>query len=38
MYCEGTGGAGMIRHDDHDRGVSYSYLEGLVREELPTGT
>jgi len=29
MYCEGTGGAGMIRHDDHDRGVSYSYLEGV---------
>ena len=29
MYCEGTGGSGMIRHDDHDRGVSYSYLEGV---------
>lgn len=28
MYCEGRDGAGMIRHDDHDRGVSYSYLEG----------
>ena len=28
MYCEGPDGSGMIRHDDHDRGVSYSYLEG----------
>jgi len=28
MYCEGDGRTGMIRHDDHDRGVSYSYLDG----------
>jgi predicted dehydrogenase len=27
MYCEGSGRSGMIRHDDHDRGVSYSYLD-----------
>jgi len=29
MYCEGEGKTGMIRHDDHDRGVSYAYLEGM---------
>ena len=29
MYCEGEGRSGMIRHDDHDRGVSYAYLEGV---------
>jgi D-galacturonate reductase len=28
MYCEGKGATGMIRHDDHDRGVSWSYLPG----------
>ena len=26
MYCESAGCAGMIRHDDHDRGVSYAYV------------
>jgi predicted dehydrogenase len=29
LYCEGEGRSGMIRHDDHDRGVSYSYLDGI---------
>ena len=29
LYCEGEGSSGMIRHDDHDRGVSHSYLEGI---------
>jgi D-galacturonate reductase len=29
MYCEGEGRSGMIRHEDHDRGVSYAYLEGV---------
>jgi predicted dehydrogenase len=29
LYCEGKGKAGMIRHDDHDRGVSYAYLDGI---------
>jgi D-galacturonate reductase len=29
LYCEGEGKTGMIRHDDHDRGVSYAYLEGI---------
>jgi D-galacturonate reductase len=27
MYCEGPDGTGMIHHDDHERGVRYSYLE-----------
>jgi len=27
LYCEGDHGAGMIRHDDHYRGVSYTYTE-----------
>jgi len=27
LYCEGPNGTGMIRHDDHDRGVSYAYLD-----------
>ncbi len=27
MYCEGRDRTGMIYHDDHDRGVRYSYLE-----------
>jgi D-galacturonate reductase len=29
MYCEGEGRTGMIRHDDHDRGVSHAYLDGI---------
>ncbi len=29
MYCEGNDKAGMIRHDDHNRGVAHAYLEGL---------
>jgi predicted dehydrogenase len=29
MYCEAEGGSGMIRHDDHDRGVSYAYQQGV---------
>jgi predicted dehydrogenase len=29
LYCEGSGRTGMIRHDDHDRGVSYAYLDGI---------
>ncbi len=29
LYCEGEGRTGMIRHDDHDRGVAYAYLEGI---------
>ncbi len=28
MYCEGEGRTGLIFHDDHFRGVAYSYLEG----------
>jgi D-galacturonate reductase len=28
MFCEGEGRSGMIRHDDHDRGVGYAYLDG----------
>jgi len=28
MYCEGEGRTGMIRHDDHDRGVGLAYLDG----------
>lgn len=27
MYCEGKNSSGMIHHDDHERGVRYSYLE-----------
>ena len=27
MYCEGPNCSGMIHHDDHDRGVRYSFLE-----------
>jgi D-galacturonate reductase len=26
LYCEGPQGAGMIRHDDHYRGVSHAYI------------
>jgi hypothetical protein len=29
MFCEGNDRSGMIRHDDHNRGVSYAYLEGI---------
>ena len=29
MYCEGEGQTGLIFHDDHHRGVAYSYLEGV---------
>jgi predicted dehydrogenase len=29
MYCEGTGKTGMIYHDDHYRGVAYSFLDGI---------
>ena len=29
MYCEGKGQTGLIFHDDHNRGVAYSYLEGI---------
>ena len=29
MYCEGEGQTGLIFHDDHHRGVAYSYLEGI---------
>jgi hypothetical protein len=29
MYCEGKGQTGLIFHDDHHRGVAYSYLEGI---------
>ncbi len=29
MYCEGKNANGMIEHKDNDRGVRYSYLEGI---------
>jgi hypothetical protein len=29
MYCEGRGASGMIQHIDNDRGVRYSFLEGI---------
>jgi len=29
MYCEGNDQTGLIFHDDHNRGVAYSYLEGI---------
>jgi predicted dehydrogenase len=29
MYCEGKDVNGMIEHRDNDRGVRYSYLEGI---------
>lgn len=29
LYCEGNDQTGMINHDDHHRGVAYSYLEGI---------
>jgi D-galacturonate reductase len=28
LYCEGKGCSGMIQHDDQDRGVRHSYVEG----------
>lgn len=29
MYCEGKNQTGLVFHDDHNRGVAYSYLEGI---------
>ncbi|MCX6985364.1 MAG: Gfo/Idh/MocA family oxidoreductase [Lentisphaerae bacterium] len=29
MYCEGKGKTGLIEHDDQDRGVKHTYLEGI---------
>src|SRR5690242_1560960 len=29
LYCEGNRQTGLIFHDDHLRGVAYSYLEGI---------
>ncbi|HYK90124.1 MAG TPA: Gfo/Idh/MocA family oxidoreductase [Acidobacteriota bacterium] len=29
LYCEGENQTGLIFHDDHNRGVAYSYLEGI---------
>lgn len=29
MYCEGSNRSGMIEHRDNDRGVRYSYLDGI---------
>jgi D-galacturonate reductase len=29
MYCEGKDRTGMINHDDHERGVRYSYLDNI---------
>jgi D-galacturonate reductase len=29
MYFEGNGQTGLVYHDDHNRGVAYSYLEGI---------
>lgn len=29
MYCEGEGRSGLVFHDDHYRGVAYSYQEGI---------
>ena len=29
LYCEGNDQTGLIYHDDHNRGVAYSYLEGI---------
>ena len=29
MFCEGQGKTGMIRHNDQNRGVQYSYLDGI---------
>lgn len=35
MYCEGDGKTGMIRHDDHFRGVSYAFLEAIASGGSP---
>ena len=29
MFCEGKGRSGLLFHDDHYRGVAYSYLEAI---------
>ena len=29
LYCEGNDQTGLIFHDDHHRGVAYSYVQGL---------
>ena len=29
LYCEGNNQTGLVFHDDHNRGVAYSYLEGI---------
>ena len=29
LYCEGNDQTGLIFHDDHHRGVAYSYLDGI---------
>ena len=29
LYCEGNDQTGLICHDDHFRGVAYSYLQGI---------
>ena len=29
MYCEGPNRSGMLQHNDQDRGVRHSYLEGI---------
>ena len=29
MFCEGDGKSGMIKHNDQQRGVRHSYLEGI---------
>jgi predicted dehydrogenase len=29
MYCEGKDKTGLIEHDDQDRGVKHTYLEGI---------
>ncbi len=29
LYCEGNRQTGLIFHDDHNRGVAYSYLEAI---------
>lgn len=32
MYCEGPDCAGMIRHDDHNRGVSHAYVDSFPEQ------
>ena len=29
LYCEGENQTGLVYHDDHNRGVAYSYLDGI---------